>query len=47
MTWEEWLDNLVSRKRKLGQLDDKIAQLEIEFELLEKEECELLKQQQS
>lgn len=47
VTWEEWLDNLVSRKRKLGQLDDKIAQLEIEFEVLEKEERELLKQQQS
>lgn len=47
VSWEEWLDNLVSRKRKLGQLDDKIAQLEIEFELLDKEERELLKQQQS
>lgn len=47
MTWEEWLNDLISRKRKLGQLDDKIAQLEVEFELLEKEERELLKQQQS
>jgi hypothetical protein len=47
VTWEEWLDNLVSRKRKLGQLDDKIKQLEIEFEILEKEERELLKHQKS
>ena len=47
VTWEEWLDNLVSRKRKLGQLDDKIEQLEIEFELLERQERELLKHQKS
>lgn len=44
ISWEEWLDNLVSRKRNLGQLDDKISQLEIEVELLETKEHELLKQ---
>ena len=43
----EWLDKVVSRKRKLGRMDDKIEELEIEFELLEKEERELLEQQQS
>lgn len=47
VTWVEWLDKVVSRKRKLGRMDDKIEELEIEFELLEKEERELLEQQQS
>lgn len=45
VTWEEWLGNLVSRKTKLGRLDDKIVDLEVEFELLEKEEGELIKEQ--
>ena len=45
VTWDEWLGDLVTRKRKLGQLDDKIVQLEMEFELLEKEERELIKEQ--